>query len=405
MSKHKKRRGAAHNPIPPKRSQPARPLPEVSLEALALGMQLKGQTPEQLQQRLERSLLRSIELRQEPEFADFHFDDQQFTETLERQLKRYKVRLDALINQGDAEVARELYDQMRIDSIAELVTPAVRRDLQERSDRCLARLRRGSETDRIEALVYVRTLLAGTDQMLPLGICGLFTSIYEDSHQRVLAYLDAELDLRNQFIDGLPGYQEATAEELLALAQRPEVVAQVTQTMEAHPELRARLERDVDRLIKEIGQAIRQGDIPASFFTDEEILITYADVYNAMSGTLRGKKAPSGPAVARKMFKFMQSNLAAIITPERNRQFRQYLETIGREMASSGDRGRRKIGMQLAVVAATLDTWELGKHPFLYETYVAQTKQMQEHGLAEGSSPEREALFRRLIAERGARKE
>jgi len=315
------------------------------------------------------------------------------------------VRLDALIYQGKTEAARELYDQMRIDCIAELVTPVVRRDLQERADRCLARLRRGSHADKIKLLTYVRAALAGMDQMLPLGIFGLFTSIYEHSHRRILAYLDAELDLRDQISALLPDFPKASAEELLALAQRPEVTEQVARTMEAHPELRARLERDVDRLIEEVGLAIRQGAIPTSFFTDEEILISYADMYNEMGGTLPGKKAQSDSATARRLFEIMQGNLATIITPERNRQFRQYLETIGREMTGSDDRARQKLGARLALVAATLDTWELGKHPFLYETYVAQARQILKHGLAEGSAPDREALFRRLIAERGARQE
>jgi|GEM_PF-2213235 len=201
----------------------------------------------------------------------------------------------------------------------------------------------------------------------------------------------------------LPRFETSDAERVLALAKEPEVVAQVTQTLEAHPELRARMERDLDRMIEHVGQAIRRGDIPATFFTDEEILITYADTYNALGDVIGTTKTLDGPAMGRKLFEFMQSNLVTIITPERNRQFRQYLESIGREMARSADRTQEKLGMQLALAAATLDSWELGKHPFLYEVYVAQAKGIQEHGLAEGSSPEREALFRRLIAERATK--
>ncbi len=400
MSKHKKQRGA----ILPKRSQQARPPAEISREAAALGAELKRQTPDQFQERLMAGLLRAIELREEPEFADFYFDDQQLREALEHHVKRYQKRMDALIEQNKLQAARELYDHLRIDVIAELVTPAVRQDLQARTDRCLARLRRGAESDKLEALTYARTLLAGMDQTLPLGLCGLFTAIYEDSRQRALASLGVELDLRDQIASFMPGSREMPdAEQLLALAERPEVVAQVTQTMEAHPELRARMERDMDRMIEDVGKAIRRGDIPARFFTDEEILITYADVFNAVGGLSGAKKGPSASVMGQKLSEAMQKNLAAIITPERNRLFRQYLETIGREMAHSGDRTRQRLGMQLTLAAATLDTWELGKHPFLYEVYVAQTKAMQDHGLAGGFSPEREALFRRLIVERGAR--
>ncbi len=97
-----------------------------------------------------------------------------------------------------------------------------------------------------------------------------------------------------------------------------------------------------------------------------------------------------------------QHTVLYIAEPERIRQLRQYLETIGHEMAGSGDYERQKMGMQLVLAAGTLDSWDLGKHPLAYEVYIAQVRQMGEPGSAEGASAEREALFLRLQDQRAA---
>lgn len=399
MSKHKKQ-GA----ILPKRSAQTRPVVEASHQALARGQELAGLTPGQFEQRLERNLLGAIALRDEPEFADFRFDDRDVVEVTVRHQKRYEARLKALLNSGDREALRELYDMMRIDIIAELVTPAVRSDLRERIRRCRERLKQGREADKLEMTLFVDLLLSGQDKVIPLGLCGLLTAIYEDSHRQALDDFESRLALRDELADLLPMHKALDTTQLLALAAQPEVVERVTRTVEAHPELRARMERDMDRLIEDVEQAIRRGDIPARFFTDEEVLIPLADAFHAFGGREALQDVPRGAANARAhaqtLLNLMQKSLAEIITLERNRLFREYLETIGRELAQSGNRARRKLGAQLTLAAATLDTWELGTHPLLYRVYATQTKEMMEHGLAGGASPERNALFARLVAER-----
>jgi hypothetical protein len=400
MAKHKKHGGGARKPILPSRSSQGRPASEASAQARERGRELAGLTPDQFKQRLERNLLGSIALRDEPEFADFRFDDEEVVEVTVRHLKRYEARLNALLNRGDREAGRELYDMMRIDIIADLVTPEVRRDLQERIRRCRERLKQGREADKLEMTLYVDLLLSGQDKVIPLGVCGLLTAIYEDSHRQALEDFQAQQALRDELADVLPLRETSDATQLLALAAQPEVVAQVTKSLEAHPDQRTRLERDMDRMIAEVSRAIRSGQVPATFFTDEEVLRTYADAYHSLGGALDRRNPPDGRALAESFLKLMQRNLVELITPDRNIQFRRYLEDIGHELARSGDRKRQKLGLQLALAAGTLDTWELGKHPFLYEVYLAQAKQMQEHGLTSASSSEREAIFERLVAER-----
>jgi len=192
MSKHKKPRGGPRKPILPARDKQVRPVAEVSSQALALGAQLSRLTPDQWKERLARNLLGAIALRDEPEFADFHFDEETVIKAMVHHIERYGARLNALVAEGKLDAARELYDDMRIDVIAELVTPEVRRDLQERAGRCLARLKRGQDANKIEMALYVGTLLSGGDETVPLGLCGLFTAIYEDSSRRATELYEVE---------------------------------------------------------------------------------------------------------------------------------------------------------------------------------------------------------------------
>lgn len=403
MSKRKKRRRRSRKRARSARGPQTQHAAEVSPQARALGRQFIDLPSDQFIERLERGMLGAVALRHEPEFEDFYFDDDHVLEATNRHLERYQARFGAM-SEDDVEATRQLYDEMRIDIIADLVTPEVRRDLQERADRCLDRLKRGRDTGKMEMALYASGLLAGMDQTLPLGLCGLFTAIYEDSRQRAMKVYEAQQTLGDKIAGWLPRGGKLDVEQVLALAQQPEVVAQFTETLEAYPELRANLEKDIDQVISEVGQAIRRGELPVDFFTDEEIILSYADLYNALGEMVEQRKTLDQETIAHKFLELMRRNLVELVTSERNQQFRQRLEAIAQEMVRSDDRKRQEMGMKLSIAASTMDTWEPGQHPFLYDAYFYQAEQMQKQRLTGGASPEQETQFRQLLAERGAKR-
>jgi len=160
MPKKKKHRRGPRKTVHPTSGPRSRRAAEVSAQALALGQQFIGLTPDQFIPRLERGLLGAVALRHEQEFEDFHFDTDHVLEATARHLERYQARFEA-IREDDVEAARELYDEMRIDIIADLVTPTVRQDLQKLADQCLDRLKRGRDADKLEMALYVNGLLGG----------------------------------------------------------------------------------------------------------------------------------------------------------------------------------------------------------------------------------------------------
>lgn len=401
MTKHKKKRDSRRRPILPSRGAPGRTGGRlVSLQAEELGRSLSSLTRDQLLQRLERNLLGAIALRNEPEFADFFFDGDAVLEVTASHLDRYEARLTELEKRGDREALQELYDLMRIDVVAELVTSEVRRDLQERTRRCIERLKQGREADKLEMALYVDVLLSGQDKVIPLGLCGLFTAIYEDSLRRVETIGEAEQALRKALADLLPEGRDLDAVELLAAVERPEVVARFTQILESHPGLRDQIEQDLDRMIEEVGQAIHDGKIAATFFTEEEVLRIFADLALVLGEAVSSPKPPDQQAVMETLTALMEQNLSEIMTRERSEQFRLYLQKAGSAFQRSADRQQKKLGVRLLLAAETLKVWEPGKHPLVFEVYLAQLKQIQEEGITRGWSAERQALFQRLVAER-----
>jgi len=404
MPKKKKRQHEKH--AKRARGAPSQRTPTPSPQAVAaITTQFANLRPHEFLVRMEAGLLGSWVLRQEPEFKDLYFDSDQLVKALASHAPKYKDRLEELMRKGDEEKFHQLYDELRIDIIADLVTTTVRRDLQERTKRCLQRLARGQDTDKLEMAVFADLLLSDENPGLPLGVCGLFTAIYEDSRQQTAGVFQAWESLEESMSGLFPGRKptEVSPEEWLAAAEKPEAVAQITQVLAQHPELRASMEKDYDRLIEEVREDILDGKIRLDFFTEEEAMIAYADLFNALSGDLRHGKMPNKEAVGRKFVDLMRHDLAQLLTPERNRQFFQRLETLAQKLTQAKDREQQKMGMKLQLAARSMDRWDLGKHPLIEAAYIYQCQQAQERGLAGGATAERNERFARLVAERATK--
>ncbi len=379
--------------------------PPASPQAMALGQQFVGQTPDQFMARLERGLMGSWVLRQEQEFSDFYFDPDSLLNSLVRHQERYEARFAALgeINDKNRDIAHQLYDEFRIDVIADLVTLEVRSDLQKRAERCRARLQRGQDTDRLEMILYVSTLLSQAKPLLPLGVCALFTVIFEESKEQALKIEEGHEALVAQITAQLPKGAEPDMEQLLAIAQQPDRMAQFLETLDTHPETRASLERDMDRMIDEVSEAVRYGKLPLDLFTEDEVLLTYADLFIALESK-SPKKRLDKEANARLLVDAMKRNLNELVTPARNRQIRQKLDALSSEMQRSSDQARQKMGAKLFVVASTLDSWAPGKHPLVVSAYVYQAEQMRAERMSGGNSADWTERMAQLVAERSARK-
>ncbi|RPJ42752.1 MAG: hypothetical protein EHM21_12380, partial [Chloroflexi bacterium] len=129
-----------HKKYPPKEQAQQAPVkPSPAAQALIDQISLGGR--KYLMDNLERVLIDSAELAEEPEFAEITLNSEKIVEVTNRWLERFEKRLKDAEKEGPDEHA-QVFDDMRIEIIDELATPGfrnlVKNRLQDFRDRCLA---------------------------------------------------------------------------------------------------------------------------------------------------------------------------------------------------------------------------------------------------------------------------
>jgi len=95
-----------------------------------------------LKQNLIRVMIDSAKLTEEIEFKDLYLDGDKAVQVTERWLKKYDKRLEAAKKKSPDEY-HEVADEMRIEIIAELATPAFRKAVDQRLQTLKDRLMTG----------------------------------------------------------------------------------------------------------------------------------------------------------------------------------------------------------------------------------------------------------------------
>ena len=104
-------------------------------------------------------------------------------EVTERWLKKYEKRLAAAEKKGPDEY-HEVFDEMRIEMVAELATPAFRKEVDERLQTLLDRLMTTNDLEKLEMVMVLKPLLGM--KSIPWGLCGLILEIYNRTMQRAM---------------------------------------------------------------------------------------------------------------------------------------------------------------------------------------------------------------------------
>jgi hypothetical protein len=179
----------------------------------------------------------SAQLAEEPEFKDLYIVDAKTTEVTERWIRKYEKRL-AAAEKKDPDKHHEILDDMRIQIIDELATPAFRNDVEERLQALLDRLMMNQDLDKFELVTLLQPLL--NNKCMPWGICGLIIEIYNRTIQRVMRQVEDEFSVFGSIVEALKaeGQDEIDLDNIL---EQPEKLEQIGHKLfEAHPELRQR---------------------------------------------------------------------------------------------------------------------------------------------------------------------
>lgn len=134
----------------------------------------------------------SYKLREEPEFRDLYFDVDRAAEVSVKVMKKYEKRTAEMVK-ASLDERQMLYDDMRIEIIDELATPEFRRDFLRRLDRCADRLKSTREVEKMEMALFLPPILQLLKE-IPWGLCGLVTTIYEETTEKAFREYEENMD-------------------------------------------------------------------------------------------------------------------------------------------------------------------------------------------------------------------
>lgn len=167
--RNKKSQTKTPSPTPQNRAGKFPPAAQIIAQRIASG------GVDYLKQNLIHIMTDSVQLAEEPEFIDLYLDNEKTADVTERWLKKYEKRLAAAEKKGPDEY-HEVFDEMRIEVVAELASPAFRKDVDKRLQSLLDRLMTTDDLEKLEVVMLLKPLLGM--KSAPWGLCGLILAIY-----------------------------------------------------------------------------------------------------------------------------------------------------------------------------------------------------------------------------------
>ena len=298
-------------------------------------------------------MIDSAALRQEPEFAGFYFDYRQTLQAAARHSPRLIRRLKRVARRA-GEGAILVYDDYRIAVLNDLDTPQFRQELQRRLARCTDRLKRGHDADKIEIVLFLALFLMpearrviGGKKPLPLGVCGLVTTIYEDSFDQAMAEIPEARDIISDTLYDLwcARHNNEDMAVIHAAIEQIDAFEELAVRMETDPALTWAWQRQELYLIEEFQTHMAQAglSIEPSFFTLDEAALPLA----MMEQRYWNKPwSPSRYFAAVAMLNFMRCIIEAvdeIVSPERVTQMSQGLKSVGQMCLQADDERLRAL--------------------------------------------------------------
>lgn len=225
---------------------------------------------EYLMQNAIRIMINSAKLAEEPEFIDLNLDGVKAANVSQRWMKKYEKRLAEAKTKGPDEY-HEVYDEMRIEVIAELANPAFHKEVDERLQIILNRLMASDDLEKLEMVLLLKPLLGM--KSVPWGICGLILAIFNRMLEQTFQEFKAEIDVYDALVEAL---QEDGGEKIDVnkLNETPGKLEQLAKRFfAAKPGLRERAEKQILDRIDAFEKELAEGKITLDLFTQEEFAL------------------------------------------------------------------------------------------------------------------------------------
>lgn len=318
---------------------------------------------EYLMQNAIRIMIDSAKLAEEPEFIDLNLDEVKAANVSQRWMKKFKKRLAEAKTKGPDEY-HEVYDEMRIEVIAELANPAFHKEVDQRLQIILDRLMASDDLEKLEMVLLLKPLLGM--KSVPWGICGLILAIYNRTLEQTFQEFKAEIDVYDAVVEAL---QEDGKEKIDVnkLSETPGKLEQLAKRFfAAKPGLRERAEKQILDRIDAFEKELAEGKITLDLFTQEELALPFQRL-QAELGEPFTQVQPSEEMRQRVMDAMIQA-INVMMTPERFRRF--YVEV--QSTAKSWLRERKKWAVALQGELIWLDEDQYEENKFVIAAFLRQ---------------------------------
>lgn len=356
--RHKKKRQNISATAPPGQARKLSPAAQEMVNRIASG------GVDYLRQNFIHVMRDSGPLAEEPEFADLYLDEEKVVQATERWLNKYDKRLAAAEKKGPDE-HHKVFDEMRIKVVAELATPAFRKEVDGRLHALFDRLAATDELDKLETVLYLIPLLAMKD--IPWGLCALILEIHRRTLQKAMREHEEEEEVYEALLEEIES-EEGDEVDIVKLLESPEKLEQLEQKIFAKPGLRERAEKQIRDMVVAFEKELLEGKVALDLFTQEELALPFGRI-QAEFGEHADQLEPSDETRGR-FFDILRQTIAEIMTPERQKRFRGDVQAKARTWL----RERRKWAAALRAELIWLEGTQYEENRFVLAAFMGQVK-------------------------------
>lgn len=316
-----------------------------------------------LKQNLIRIMIDSAKLAEEIEFKDLYLDDEKAAHVTERWLKKYDKRLEAARKKGPDKY-HEAADEMKLDVIAELATPAFRKEVDQRLQTLMDRLMTGTDTKKLETVMILTPALRM--KSIPWGLCGLILAIYNRTMQRAMQEYEEDQGVFDAVVEALKAEGEEKI-DIFTILKHPDKLEQVGKKIfEAQPGLRQRAEKQIWEMVEAFEDAVGQGDVELSLFSEEELMLPFQRIQAEFGEPFT--QVQRTEEIRERIFESVRQALSEIMTPDRFRRFREEVD----QTATNWLRRHQKWGAALQFELGYLDGDQYEENKFILAAFIGQ---------------------------------
>ncbi len=266
------------------------------------------------------ALVESHVLAEEPEFVDFVFDYEQSVSVSRKIVQQYFAKL-AKAKKKSPRAAEIVEDNIKIETIDALLTPALRANLASRLDHLVNRLQKSFKSQDAEKYMIATAVQAAFGMHgFPWGASSLTISLLHRSlHSK-------QFDLHARLQEALG--EELTDDDLTRLLDDPDALAALQDRLDPDSELYRMLSQNAKDVADQFMEDVWDGELAIELFEPDEIFDFFERLELRWGTAGLSEDTDKSDELSQLFIKIIDDYLEEILTPDRIDQIEIDLKQI-----------------------------------------------------------------------------